>query len=107
MLEPTNMSTEGRSRMRAERLITLVAGGVVGLVGTQLLATQPAFAAPGTPLGASAARAADNPYRIQVTWKPVSGADHYAVDLNDGTVDTITVLPASVTSITLDAPDPC
>ncbi|MET8151137.1 fibronectin type III domain-containing protein [Actinoplanes sp. NPDC049668] len=82
----------------------LLAGAVtaVGLPSAAALA-----AAPAAPKSFTVARAADDVRKINVSWKPVVGADHYVVESTAGNVESVINVPASALSYTVDAPDTC
>ncbi|MEU7907592.1 Neogenin [Actinoplanes sp. NPDC049118] len=79
-------------------------GVAVTIVGTP---TAVHAAAPAAPKSFTVARAADDVRKINVTWKPVTGADHYVVESVAGNVETVVDVPSSTLSYTVDAPDVC
>ncbi|RZU54397.1 hypothetical protein EV385_6348 [Krasilnikovia cinnamomea] len=91
------------SRLSATMGAALI-GAVVATAGLPGVATA---AAPAAPTGFAVARAGDDPHKVQMSWKPVTGADHYTLDIVDRDVQSVVTLPANVTSYTLDNPDPC
>src|SRR4051794_25566472 len=91
---------------RRRRLVLVAAVGLAGLLAP-LASPTAALAAPTAPLGATAVRAAGDPYQIQVGWKATAGADHYDVAVDNGVNSIVKTVPASVTSIMVTAPDPC
>ncbi|GEM_PF-5686976 len=93
--------------MGVRRLFTAVGVGVVGFVMSTMMAPGAAFAAPGAPAGLSVKRLAADPHKIQVTWKPVKDAHHYAVILSNGTSESVRIVPANTTTVALDAPEAC
>ncbi|GAB1691911.1 Neogenin [Krasilnikovia sp. M28-CT-15] len=82
---------------------TALLGAVVAAAGLPGVA----YAALAAPTGFTVARAGDDPHKVQMSWKPVTGADHYTLDIIDRDVQSVVTLPATVTSYTLDNPDPC
>ncbi|MEU7906271.1 fibronectin type III domain-containing protein [Actinoplanes sp. NPDC049118] len=64
-------------------------------------------AAPAAPKSFTVGRATDDVRKINVSWKPVTGADHYVVESIAGNVESVINVPSSALSYTLDAPDAC
>ncbi|AEV85693.1 Neogenin [Actinoplanes sp. SE50] len=91
-----------------DRRRLLGAVGVLTTMATSLVATPAAaLSALAAPKNLTVARAADDVHQIKVGWIPVTGADHYAIDILAGDVETVLDLPATATGYTIDAPNPC
>jgi len=80
---------------------------VLTLGAAVLTAPAAALGALAAPKNLTVARADDDVHRIQVGWKPVSDADHYAIDILAGDVETVLDLPATTAGYTIDAPNQC
>jgi len=86
--------------------------GIAGVAATAtILATAalPATAAVSTvtvPGGLKVARSADM-NQLQVTWRAVTGVDHYTVNVFDGTKDRSFVMPATATSLDIPVSGAC
>ncbi|WP_305785996.1 Neogenin [Symbioplanes lichenis] len=92
--------------MNVRRLLTAVSATLVGVAATAVVSPVAALAAPAAPKSFSVARATDDVKKINVTWKAVSDADHYVVDVvAAGNVQSLINVPASTLSYTVDAPD--
>lgn len=60
----------------------------------------PAPSAPSAPAGLVVAREPAALHDLRISWKPVPGADHYMVRVNDGSTDTNHIVDAKQTSLT-------
>jgi hypothetical protein len=89
-------------------MLTKVSYGLLGVAVT-LVGTPTAVyaAAPAAPKSFTVARTASDVRKIDVTWKPVYGADHYVVETIAGNVETVVNVPLTTLSYTVDAPDAC
>ncbi|MFI1991582.1 Neogenin [Actinoplanes sp. NPDC020271] len=91
-----------------DRRRLLGAVGVLTTVATSLVATPAAaLSALAAPKNLTVARAAADVHQIEVGWKPVTGADHYVIDILAGDVETVLDLPVTATGYTIDGPNPC
>jgi hypothetical protein len=93
--------------MDLRRLLVAVGVGTLGLATVSVAVPSSASAAPAAPRSLAVARAADDVYKVRVTWKTVPDVDHYAIDIIAGDVQTVLDLPATATEYTIDAPNPC
>ncbi|MFC4065322.1 Neogenin [Actinoplanes subglobosus] len=93
--------------MDLRRLIVAVGVGTLGLTTAVVALPSSALAAPAAPKSLAVSRAADDVYKVKVTWKSVPAIDHYAIDIIAGDVQTVLDLPATATEYTIDAPNPC
>src|SRR5689334_855972 len=93
--------------MYLRRLFSTVGVGLLG--GMTLLVGTPAAASAAlpAPTGFTVARAAESVYQVKVGWKPVTGVDHYVLDVTADDIQTVIDVPATATSYTIDAPNPC
>ncbi|GAB1640553.1 Neogenin [Krasilnikovia sp. MM14-A1259] len=66
-----------------------------------------AYAAPAAPGTLTVARATGDPHKVQISWKAVTGVDHYTLEIVDRDVQSVVTMPSTATTYTLDNPDPC
>jgi hypothetical protein len=93
--------------MDLRRLLVAVGVGTLGMATAVVAIPSSASAAPAAPKSLAVARAADDVYKVRVTWKTAPDVDHYAIDIIAGDVQTVLDLPATTTEYTIDAPNPC
>jgi hypothetical protein len=91
-----------RWKRAAKPLVAVAVGGTLLVWGAGA-----AMAGPGAPGGVTVSRTAGNAFRATLSWMPVEGAAKYFVSVFDGTRDTVTVVPAGTTSMTVDVADAC
>jgi hypothetical protein len=92
--------------MNVRRMAKPLAGVTLG-VGLLALIPTVAFAGPGSPKRVTVARAADNPSNVEIAWSPVDGAVRYNVSVFDGVQDTVRVVQAPATKLSLTREGSC
>ncbi|BEL07956.1 hypothetical protein Q0Z83_061470 [Actinoplanes sichuanensis] len=84
-----------------------VGAAALGVVTSTVALPSSAQAALTAPKTLAVNRTADDVYKLRVVWKAVPDADHYAIDITAGDIQTVLDLPATTTEYTIDAPNPC
>ncbi|MEU4158280.1 Neogenin [Actinoplanes sp. NPDC026670] len=93
--------------MDLRRLLVALGAGALGVVASTVALPSSAQAALTAPKTLAVNRTADDVHKLRVVWKAVPDADHYAIDITAGDIQTVLDLPATATEYTIDAPNPC
>jgi hypothetical protein len=93
--------------MNRRRLVATFGVGVVGAVLAAMASPALASTTLEAPRGFTVTRAVDDVFKVRMSWKPVLGVHHYAVEVISGETQRITAIPAGTTTFTLPAGDAC
>src|SRR5688572_3215426 len=94
--------------MGVRRVMTVLGASVVAATIAATTAPGSAIATPGPPTGVTAVRLANDPHKIQVSWRSVKAAHHYDVSVfDDVSTQLRTVSATATTSVILEAPNNC